>query len=114
MVQLILILANIFELAESYISADITPNENISISPLQITCAWLSFGATLKLIVYARVCELYDKAGKLATATAAEHTATFPTRSAPALFQLLMVWFCSVTRTARRCLRAIETVASLP
>lgn len=64
MVQLILILANIFELVESYISANITPNENISISPLQITCAWLSFLATLKLIVFARVCELYDKAGE--------------------------------------------------
>lgn len=65
MVQLILILTNVFELAESYLSVQIIPNENISISPLQIAYAWMSFITTMELIGFIRVCEIYDKAGEI-------------------------------------------------
>lgn len=64
MVQLMLIFINVFEVAESYLAVDITIDEDISISPLQITYAWMSFISTLILIAYVRICELYDKAGE--------------------------------------------------
>lgn len=65
MVQLILIFTNIFEVAESYLAFDITIDENISISPLQIAYAWMSFAMTIILIAFVRICEIYDKAGEI-------------------------------------------------
>lgn len=53
-----------FEVAESYLAVNITPDENISISPLQITYAWMSFVSVVALIAFIRLCEIYDKAGE--------------------------------------------------
>lgn len=65
MVQLMLIFTNIFEVAESYLAVDITIDENISISPLQIAYAWMSFATTMILIAFVRICEICDKAGEI-------------------------------------------------
>ncbi|XP_031617470.1 ATP-binding cassette sub-family C member Sur [Contarinia nasturtii] len=64
-VQFILFLINTFELAESYLAAAITVDENISISPLQIPYAWMSFALTVLVMAFVRVCEISDKSGYL-------------------------------------------------
>lgn len=63
-VQLILLLTNIFELAEAYLALGITISENISISPLQLTFAWMSFITTVGVIAFTRICEIFDKSGE--------------------------------------------------
>lgn len=63
-IQMILFLVQIFELAESYLAVGITITESISISPLQIPYAWLSFICTIGMITFIRVCEMYDKSGE--------------------------------------------------
>lgn len=63
-IQMALLFAQIFELTEAYLSIGITITENITISPLQITYAWMSFMSTVALIAFVRICELYDKSGK--------------------------------------------------
>lgn len=61
---MMLLFAQIFELAEAYLALGITITESITISPLQITYAWMSFISTVALIAFVRICELYDKSGK--------------------------------------------------
>lgn len=65
-VQLILIVVNIFEVAESYLATGITINESISISPLQLPYAWMSFITTVGVIAFTRICEVFDKSGERA------------------------------------------------
>lgn len=60
-----LVTLHLFELAESYLAADIEIMESISISPLQITYAWISLLFIVTLITFVRVAEFYDKAGTL-------------------------------------------------
>lgn len=64
MLHLILLLVNMSELAESYLALGIVINESITISLLQIPCAWLSFISTVLLIIFIRICEIFDKSGK--------------------------------------------------
>lgn len=52
------------EIAEAYLAAQVPVNENITTSPLHITCAWLSFITIVMLIAYVRVVEICDKAGE--------------------------------------------------
>lgn len=61
---MMLLFAQIFELAEAYLAVGITVTESITISPLQITYAWMSFISTIALIAFVRICEVYDKSGK--------------------------------------------------
>lgn len=67
MVHIILLLINMFELAESYLAVGITIDNSITISVLQIPYAWLSFISTLGLIAFIRICEVFDKSGKTRT-----------------------------------------------
>lgn len=64
MIQMILLLVNIFEVAESYLAVDIVVDENISTSPLQISYAWMSFVSTVAMIAFIRMCEMFDKSGE--------------------------------------------------
>lgn len=63
-IQITLLLVQIFELAEAYLAVEITITESITISPLQITYVWMSFISTIALIAFVRICELYDKSGE--------------------------------------------------
>lgn len=64
LVHLMLFLTNIFELGESYLAVGITIDENISISPLQIAYAWMSFVTTVGVIAFICICEVFDKSGE--------------------------------------------------
>lgn len=63
MVYMILVATHIFEIAESYLAADVKIMESISISPLQIAYAWISLAYIVTLITFVRIAEFYDKAG---------------------------------------------------
>lgn len=63
MVYTILVISYIFEIAESYLAADIETMGSISISPLQITYAWISLLHIVALITFVRIAEFYDKTG---------------------------------------------------
>lgn len=53
------------EVAESYLAVELTSTqESYVISPLQIGYSWTSFISILLLIVFVRIVEIYDKAGK--------------------------------------------------
>lgn len=63
MLYIVLVVLHIFEIAESYLAADIEIAESISISPLQIIYAWISCLFVAILITFVRFAEIHDKAG---------------------------------------------------
>lgn len=63
MLYVILVTSHIFEIAESYLAADIQMMESISTSPLQIVYAWFSIMFIAALITFVRFAEIYDRAG---------------------------------------------------
>lgn len=63
-IQMMLLFGQIFELAEAYLAIGITITKSITISPLQITYVWMSFISIIALIIFVRICEVYDKSGK--------------------------------------------------
>lgn len=56
---------HIFQIGEAHLAAASVPiNENISVSPMQIIYAWISFTFAVALIAYVRIIEIYDRPGK--------------------------------------------------
>lgn len=61
---MMLLFAQIFKLAEAYLAREITIIENITVSPLQLTHAWMSFISIVAMIAFVRICEVHDKSGE--------------------------------------------------